>query len=261
MNARNHNERGLSLVEVTIMLLVLMLLTGVLAPSIFDFINDAKWVKVKEDCEAIGLSVARITRDVGPCLKFAGNQPCTKANRADLLHSDGPAVVAANLAATAVPVVNAANLQTSPMNWDTVARGDSIEDQFVSNSPVYSIPTGTSVGPLFGLGWRGAYLAPPIGPDPWGHQYLVNSAFLAVATDAPSGSSMADRAPAGDSSVSPSVAWCPIPPPPSPPWAYNTFCLSAGPNSVYETPIGGNANGGVTRVGDDFTFVIAGSTR
>jgi type II secretory pathway pseudopilin PulG len=261
MDRRNHHERGLSLVEVTIMLMVLMLLTGVLAPSMFDFINDAKWVKVKEDCEAIGLSVARITRDVGPCLKFAGNQPCTKANRVDLLHSDGPAVVAASLASTAAPLANPAHLATSPINWNTSTRGAAIEDQFVSNSPVYASPTGASVGPLFGLGWRGAYLSPPIGPDPWGHQYLVNSAFLAVATDAPVGGATADRAAAGDGSVSPSVAYCPIPPPPSPPWAYNTFCLSAGPNGLYETAIGGNPNGGVTRVGDDFVFVIGGNTR
>jgi hypothetical protein len=41
------------------MLLVLMLLTSVLAPSIFDFINDAQWVKVKEDCVGIRLLVAR----------------------------------------------------------------------------------------------------------------------------------------------------------------------------------------------------------
>ena len=72
MRTRVMNARGLSLVEVTIMLLVLMLLTGVLAPSIMDFVKDAQWVKVKEDCEAIGVSVARLTRDVGPCLKFDG---------------------------------------------------------------------------------------------------------------------------------------------------------------------------------------------
>jgi hypothetical protein len=254
MNALRNNERGLSLVEVTIMLMVLMLLTGVLAPSMSDFINDAKWVKVKEDCEAIGLSVARITRDVGPCLKFAGNQPCTKANRVDLLHGDGPAVVAASLGSTAVPVVNPANLLASPMNWNTAGRSDAMENQFVTNSAGYTVPTGVSVGPLFGLGWRGAYLSPPIGPDPWGHQYLVNSAFLAVATDA-TGTQL-------DQYSSFSVSTQTAPPPATPgPWAYNTFCLSAGPNSLYETAIGGNANGGVTRVGDDFVFVIAGGTR
>jgi hypothetical protein len=49
---------GLSLVETTIILLILMVLTGVLAPSINDFVNDAKDVKVKEDCEAIGDATA-----------------------------------------------------------------------------------------------------------------------------------------------------------------------------------------------------------
>ena len=65
-------QTGISLVEATIILLVLMLLTGVLAPSIFDYFRDAQMVKVKEDCEAIGVSVARLVRDVGPCLKFDG---------------------------------------------------------------------------------------------------------------------------------------------------------------------------------------------
>ena len=92
MRHRMTTARGLSLVEVTIMLFVLMLLTGVLAPSIMDFVRDAQWVKVKEDCEAIGVSVARLARDVGPCLKFDGTGACTKTNRVDVLYSDGPDV-------------------------------------------------------------------------------------------------------------------------------------------------------------------------
>ena len=83
------NRAGLSLVEVTIMLLVLMLLTGVLAPSIMDYVRDAQWVKVKEDCEAIGISVARVMRDVPPCFRLVGTDACTVDNRVDLLWSDG----------------------------------------------------------------------------------------------------------------------------------------------------------------------------
>ncbi|MEI6669924.1 MAG: hypothetical protein WCP29_17380 [Acidobacteriota bacterium] len=258
MNALHHNQRGLSLVEVTIMLLVLMLLTSVLAPSIADFVNDARWVKVKEDCEAIGLSVARLTRDVGPCLKFAGTQACTKQNRVDLLHSDGTAIDAASLGAAAVPVVDAANLASGQLNWDTVQRDDSMDNQFVTNAAAYATPTGMTVGPLFGLGWRGAYLSPPIGPDPWGHRYMVNSAFLAVATDG-AGPQADLLPPSGGRSLRLLTLLPPPPPPPSGPWTYNTFCISAGPNGSYDTPIGGNANGGVTRTGDDFVTVIAGA--
>ena len=242
MNALKNNERGLSLVEVSIMLLVLMLLTSVLAPSIADFVNDARWVKVKEDCEAIGLTVMRLTRDVGPCVKFHANQNCTMSNRADLLYSDGPAPDSSSVTASAL---YNANVSGGSLNWNTSSRADTMQNQFVTNQgPAYPTPVsaGTSqAGLQFGLGWRGAYLSPQLGPDPWGHAYVVNSAFLAVATDAGCGSGCEGTTNGG--------------------WSYDTFCLSAGPNGLYESPIGGNGHGGHVRAGDDFTYVISGGTR
>lgn len=86
---RARTQRGLSLVEATIILLSLMVLGSVLAPSIKDYVDDARMVKVKEDCEAIGLSIARLMRDVGPCIRMNGALPCTVQNRADLLVSEG----------------------------------------------------------------------------------------------------------------------------------------------------------------------------
>jgi uncharacterized membrane protein YgcG len=264
MKALKNNERGLSLVEVTIMLLVLMLLTGVLAPSVFDFVNDAKWVKVKEDCEAIGLSVMRLTRDVGPCLKLNGAGACTKDNRVELLHSDGPDVTADMLSGEAqTPVWNSNGYYTTHLNWDS-AQGDTMENQFVINAGAYPVASGSQVGPLFGLGWRGAYLAPPIGSDPWGRQYLVNSAFLArTAGSTPSYSSdcSGDRR-AGGSGSSSSDHGCGGGGGNNGGGGAggNVFCISAGPNSLYETAFGGNTNGGVTRQGDDFLYIM-GSAR
>ena len=191
MRTRTTSTRGLSLVEVTIMLFVLMLLTGVLAPSIMDFVRDAQWVKVKEDCEAIGVSVARLARDVGPCLKFNGTGPCTKANRVDILYSDGPDVTPADMAGDAVAGFQGGAATATDLNWHKDdSRGDSMEHQLVDNGggPDYPAPVDlgsySAPGPSFGLGWRGAYLSPPIGPDPWGHRYLVNTVFLATASDA-----------------------------------------------------------------------------
>lgn len=245
---RMKGQRGLSLVEVTIMLLVLMLLTSVLAPSIFDFVNDAKWVKVKEDCEAIGITIARITRDVGPCLKFNGNGACTMSNRVEILYSDGPDTVNADLAGSAATGYTNANITPSPINWNNDSQanvGDTMEDQFVTNGPGYNTPalnypSSYPVGPLFGIGWRGGYLAPPIGPDPWGKRYLVNSVFLSVATNAP------------DSNAEGYVSrW----------WERDVFCISPGPNGLYETFFGGGANGGTVREGDDFVYIVSGSGR
>jgi hypothetical protein len=245
MRTKLTTAHGLSLVEVTIMLLVLMLLTGVLAPSIFDFVIDAKWVKVKEDCEAIGVSVARLTRDVGPCLRFDASQKCTLANRVDLLYSDGPDVTDQDVAGDGAGAFNVGFAIRTPLGWWMEGeRGDSMEDQFVSNGPAYRTPnslqTYAAVGPQFNLGWRGAYLSSPIGPDPWGHRYLVNSVFLAVAVDAQPDTFEGRR---------------------SSGWSHDAFCISAGPNGLYETGFGSNASRGVSRQADDFIYIISGDTR
>ncbi len=246
MTRRLHGTRGLSLVEVTIMLLVLMTLTGVLAPSMMDFIRDAQWVKAKEDCEAIGVSVVRLTRDIGPCLKFDASGGCTKANRVDLLYSDGPDVTAADVGGEATAGFDGGGTTAGPLNWHTDnVRGDSMQHQFVDNSrPGYSAPADLGSdnfsGPGAGLGWRGAYLSSPVGPDPWGRRYLVNTVFLAVARDAEAGTGEGQR---------------------SGGWSHDTFCISAGPNGQYETAFGGDSRHGVSRRGDDLVFIISGDTR
>ncbi len=248
---RLKGQKGLSLVEVTIMLLVLMLLTSVLAPSIFDFVNDARWVKVKEDCEAVGITVARITRDVGPCLKFTGTAACDEANRVDILYSDGPNTLVGDLAGSATADFASNNITPASINWDdedAAFVGDQMEDQFTTNAPLYNTPTlnypspSYPVGPLFGIGWRGAYLAPPIGPDPWGKRYLVNSVFLGVAIDSTDAAAEGHR-----------QRW----------WERDVFCISPGPNGLYETYFGGSAvpGHGTIRENDDFVYVVAGSGR
>ena len=256
MKTKFTGAHGLSLVEVTIMLLVLMLLTSVLAPSIFDFVIDAKWVKVKEDCEAIGLSVARLTRDVGPCLKFNAHTSCTKENRVDLLYSDGPDVTDQDVAGDGAVLFENSNIALHLTWWKDDWRGDAMEDQFVTNGPVYGTPTmlntSMAVGPQFNLGWRGAYLSSPIGPDPWGHRYLVNSVFLAVATDAGHGGDFASN-PGGGGGGHDNEG--------STGWSHDTFCISAGPNGLFNTGFAGNGNGGVSRQADDFIYIISGDTR
>jgi hypothetical protein len=217
-------QAGMSLVEATIILLVLMLLTGVLAPSIWDFVVDAKTVKVKEDCEAIGVSVVRLARDIGPCFMFDGTRDCTGDNRVDVLYSRG---------------------RFGGFDWPVPGEGswDEMDNQFVTNfhagNQIYPLPM-----------WRGAYLSSPIGPDPWGGAYAVNSRFLGeehiLFPEAPivagSGDStgMMCGTPGEDGTV-------------------DVICLSGGPNQKYETSFYGDGVGGTIRNGDDFVYVIAGS--
>ena len=214
------SPRGMSLVEATIILFVLMLLTSVLAPSMGDFINDAKMVKVKEDCEAIGISVMRMVRDVGPCFRTSAGGACV-----DAIYSQG---------------------RSGDGDWP--ASGGNMEEQFVTNQhaglQMYAVP-----------GWRGAYLSPSIGPDPWGTRYGVNTRYLVRHDGAPGSATSGSQAAAAGDTGSPEQC--------------NDFtngdvdviCIAAGPNQRYDSAFGGNQTGGTSRQGDDFIYVIQNSQR
>lgn len=231
----------MSLVEATIILLVLMLLTGVMAPSILDFVNDAKRVKVKEDCEALGLLTAYWHSTLG-CLRFSASTACTLANRVDILFSDGNTITSAILQDDAATdyTAPASTLNTSPINWDDfTTRGDAFQDQWVTNQPGYQFTVPKNVKP-----WPPAHppeLQSPVMADPWGNKYVINSVFLAIATDAAAGSGEGQR---------------------SGSWLRKAFCLSPGANGLYQTNFAGTLATSaqrpcaVDRGGDDYFYPI-----
>lgn len=247
----------MSLVEALIILLVLMLLTGVLAPSIWDWVKDSEEVKVKEDCEAIGAAVARLMRDVGRCLVTNSVNGCVAHFRADLLYGGGDMPLLDPLRAPvfpAGPFNDAANWDfLAPPNPGALTSVDTLEAQLVTNSlwngfsgTHYHVPTGSDFMltlPVFNLGWRGPYLSSPIGPDPWGNRYMVNTMFLAPLNPVPPPAMWGIEGAVG--------------------WNRPVICLSAGPNEYIETPFGGIGPPGFgeLRGADDFIFVIQGASR
>lgn len=242
-------QGGMSLVEATIILMTLSLLTAVLAPSIGDYVNDAKHTKGQEDVTVAGTAIIRVVRDSGfPCLKLAAATACTKANRVDILRSSGADVALGDVAG--VDFASADLASTLTYNWDEDggANGDTMESQFVLNTPNYdtpneTTPTGyTKSGPQTGLGWRGAYMSSPIGADPWGKVYLANTAFLSVASDATAGTAEGNKAGG---------------------WSHDVLVISAGPNGVFDTAIAvaGATPRGTTRAGDDLIYIVSGDTR
>ena len=250
MKRRNNGERGMSLVEVTIILMVLAIVTSVAAPSIADYVSEARQTKAKEDVEALGTGLARMLRDVGSsCVLKVGTTACTLANRIEILRSTGPDVVAADLGTDATNYVPAnAGTISDASNWshDDSTTADTFDNQLVINSPDYdtpneTTPTGYTVGgpSVAGIGWRGAYIS-GIASDPWGHRYLANTLFLRTATDAPAGT--------GEGQISGG-------------WSRDAIVISAGPNGLFESPFGGSTNGGTVRGNDDVVYVISGDTR
>ena len=179
-------QRGMSLVEVTIILMVLSVLTAVLAPSIGDYVEEAKNTKAKEDVEAVGTSIVRLTRDVGqPCLKKATASPCNLVNRVDLLLGGGndPSIDTSAGFAVAFTFPAGSDNDAGAINWKAIGstaptETDTLDSQFVTNGPVYPGPNyALGGGPKAGLGWRGPYLSGPIGQDPWGNRYEASTAF------------------------------------------------------------------------------------
>ena len=252
MKVRFNGQRGMSLVEATIILMVLAILTAVIAPSAGDFVNDARNTKAKEDVEAIGTAVLRLLRDTGlPCVSddpaAAGNAFCSKANRIDLLVSSGdePTVIGSAYAASTSQAATA-NLnwagENAPTGEISGQRG-TIDNHLVLNTPGTGAYATSSLftaggGPKQGIGWRGAYLTGPVGADPWGFMYQANTVFLTVASDATAGTSEGLR---------------------SGGWHQDVIVASAGSNGSMQVSFG--SAGQTANSTDDVIYTVKGSTR
>jgi hypothetical protein len=226
----------MSLVEATIILMVLAILTSVLTPTVGDYVNDARQTKAKEDIEALGTGIVRMLRDTGkPFPQITPNTTYTAANRVDLLVSEG---AAPSVTATTGTLAEAANfVVTNALEWnDAIANNvESATDHLVTNVANYTAVTFPAAGgPRPGLGWRGGYLSTATGPDPWGNRYGCTTVWLNPSTDNGAGFEGTNK---------------------------DAFCLSAGSDGNVDTDMDGTANGGVAVGGDDLVFVMQGNTR
>jgi type II secretory pathway pseudopilin PulG len=233
------SERGMSLVEATIILMVLAILTSVLAPSIGDYVNDARQVKAKEDLEVLGLSVARLVRDTGMPfpVRVAGVAPSkASTNRVDLLVSEGqlPTITAG----TGVAASAAGYLIQNAVEWDDPigAEVELATDHLITNANGYNVVTFPApAGPVPGLGWRGGYLSNLSGPDPWGVRYACATVWMNPGSDVTVAANKGTN--------------------------HDAFCLSAGQDGNVDTDMESTVNGGVVVGGDDAIYVIQGATR
>lgn len=270
MRRKLGSQAGMSLVEATIILMVLAVLTSVIAPSMGDYIEDARNTKAKEDVEAIGTAVLRLVRDTGiPCLTTVSTPTiataCTKAGRADILLSSGTAsTVVATAVALPAGTIGQTIGSTGSVNWSgstatvgtdtTLGTNDdlnapltqttTIDAQFVTNGPSYTaVSFSSGGGPKSGLGWRGAYLTGPTGADPWGFTYQANTVFLTTASNA-----------AGSTEGLASSGW-----------QRDVIVVSGGSNGAIQTSLGANPSGsegvGTTAVGDDVIYTVQGASR
>jgi type II secretory pathway pseudopilin PulG len=257
MSNRVGSSAGMSLVEVTIILMVLATLTAAIAPSMAAYTKDARQVQAKSEAEAIGTGILRLLADTGSrCLRLAGTTDCTGTNRVDLLVTQGSnprAIDTTQAANITIPDSEAASYGTTTFNWlpsaNAPTQQDLLEDQLTENDNATPYPAASFTGgggPRMKTGWRGAYLNGIVTTDPWNAKYQVNTMFLTVATNAIDTAGSPDQTQEGLREAG---------------WNRDVLVLSAGINGVVETSFGGAATGGVSAGGDDVVYVLRGGSR
>lgn len=195
--ARLASAAGLSLVEATIILGVLSILTAVLSPAVRNFSDVARIARATEDCRTIAAEIQQFIDDNGE-LQFliaangTGATPPTRPDntRVDLLVGDGdipalgPAVVSE---VYWIETVNGLVVDTISNHLIENNPGEIVANRWRNPSDITRATAGgqnidfarpESSGFNAPFAWRGAYLTSPVDPDPWGDRYAVNVVFL-----------------------------------------------------------------------------------
>ena len=223
------NERGFTLVEVTIILLVLVILSTIMLPQLGNFNRLARFVVVKEDVGAICASLKKFLDEVmlpAPYGLPGGSGPSGAApdEKTGLLFGPGsiPDTTALGTAyGSSSDIWDEAQDATFTVTPDGAA---STPVSFYADNLIYHLQVNAprpvnaggivdryknviddpSVGPFFG--WRGPYFN-EINSDPWGTRYSVNTFGLH----------------GGNTNATDDVFWTAV------------ICISFGPNKAADT--------------------------
>jgi general secretion pathway protein G len=144
--------RGFTMLEMTVVLAVIGIMSAVLAPMLLNYMDDAKISKAESDVKVIGGTVVKLTRDVAhfPLYKD-GTKTTGVVPDIELLEGPGN---------------NPVDHATMP--WLTTTKKAALEDHLTKNNPGTTKYSSSGRFP-----WRGPYLE-KVGTDPWGNKYLVN---------------------------------------------------------------------------------------
>jgi prepilin-type N-terminal cleavage/methylation domain-containing protein len=168
MTRTGHSERGVTLIEATIVLAVVAILAAAAAPTTARALDRARLARAFSDEESIKTAITNFISDLdGAGFDGFTVNGVSNGTVVEMLVSDGDIpreTSATGGAGWAAPVDNTTGLV------DFLARHLITNTPRGSSANDYPI-TGTHI-------WRGAYLNGPIGPDPWGNRYAVDTERL-----------------------------------------------------------------------------------
>ena len=194
-NTAMNNERGITIIETTVILSVLFILAGVMSPIVSESITTARAVKAKSDAAMIAMALVNFQKDLGAGALAAAAVARPSTSLPDVLASDGnppsdedPRAIESELPqmtllARPVPGKRGGGgaSRAERRKWREAAR-DGLDDHLMRNRRGYRFRQ-----PGEYVGWNGPYLSADVVGDPWGNQYLVNARWLdggATAADA-----------------------------------------------------------------------------
>lgn len=160
-------EAGLTIVEVTLMLIVSMSMVAALVPTIASTVRRAETVAATSAMTDIRNQIIKTLVDINyKNFTIDGEKNGTVVQ---LLVSDGDTPRECTAGATACASWQAAV-------DDGTGLSDFIERHLVTNNPRGDVlndypVTGNNI-------WKGPYLNSPNDPDPWGNRYMINVQFL-----------------------------------------------------------------------------------
>ena len=188
------SQRGITIIETTVILSVLFILAGAMAPIVSESVNTARAVKARNDASMIAMGLINLQKDLGgDALSFGSVVAAVGQTLAlpNMLATDGadPEVDGADdvvETAIALPVLASPGQQTEAMSgrakraalrvqrrkWRE-ARADALDDHLRTNRHGYRYRRPGEYG-----GWNGPYVSATIAGDPWGKKYMVNSQYL-----------------------------------------------------------------------------------
>jgi type II secretory pathway pseudopilin PulG len=215
------DERGITIIETTVILSILFILAGAMSPIVSESVTTARAVRAKNDANMIAMGLINLQKDLGgDALAFSAVALAQPLRLPDVLATEGQTPAVEDLDAKTEPngleLLSPANRGPDPLletpdgssraqrrRWHEAVAGG-LDDHLTTNRIGYRYRRPGEYG-----GWNGPYVSAPVKGDPWGKQYLVNTQFLDGGSTAADASGRPRRA---------------------------VFVVSSGANGIIETP-------------------------
>lgn len=179
-------QRGFTLVEVSIILLTLTVLSSIMLPQLGNYNRLARYVRVKEDLGAICSVLKMMLDDVAESAFYIDPGPDHPPNRhvpIGLLVGEGDIPLGGSAdygEEWRLPYADEFGIRTDGGNLEPWFWVDKLGNHLIANAPLGSREhrwrTGHDMERGFNslFAWRGPYISDEIFPDPWGNRYMAN---------------------------------------------------------------------------------------